>query len=94
MKVQLVTPVSEARSGTNASGVYSCDELGLVHVRTVPHVAETFYGRQLGSSFTLKEISPGGNESRIVVGDQSWIFIGRTFAEAETPVRWPHDVKN
>lgn len=56
-----MTPVSEARSGTNASGVYSCDELGLVHVRTVPHVAETFYGRQLGSSFTLKEISPGGN---------------------------------
>ena len=27
-------------------------------------------------------------------GDQSWIFIGRTDAEAETPVLWPPDVKN
>ena len=26
-------------------------------------------------------------------GDQSWIFIGRTDAEAETPVLWPPDVK-
>ena len=27
-------------------------------------------------------------------GDQSWVFIGRTDAEAETPVLWPADVKN
>ena len=27
-------------------------------------------------------------------GNQSWIFIGRTDAEAETPVLWPLDVKN
>ena len=26
-------------------------------------------------------------------GNQSWIFIGRTDAEAETPVLWPPDVK-
>ena len=26
--------------------------------------------------------------------NQSWIFIGRTFAEAETPILWPADVKN
>ena len=25
---------------------------------------------------------------------QSWIFIGRTDAEAETPILWPPDVKN
>ena len=24
-------------------------------------------------------------------GDQSWVFIGRTDAEAETPVLWPPD---
>ena len=24
-------------------------------------------------------------------GDQSWVFIGRTDAEAETPVLWPAD---
>jgi len=27
-------------------------------------------------------------------GDQSWVFIGRTDVEAETPVFWPPDVKN
>ena len=27
-------------------------------------------------------------------GNQSWIFIGRTDAEAETPVLWPPDAEN
>ena len=27
-------------------------------------------------------------------GDQSWMFIGRTDAEAETPILWPPDAKN
>ena len=27
-------------------------------------------------------------------GNQSWIFIGRTDAEAEIPILWPPDVKN
>ena len=27
-------------------------------------------------------------------GNQSWIFIGRTDAEAETPILWPPNVKN
>ena len=27
-------------------------------------------------------------------GNQSWIFIGRTNDEAETPILWPPDVKN
>ena len=27
-------------------------------------------------------------------GDQSWIFIGRTDAEVETPMLWPPDAKN
>ena len=27
-------------------------------------------------------------------GNQSWIFMGRTDAEAETPVLWPPDVKS
>ena len=26
--------------------------------------------------------------------DQSWVFFGRTDAEADTPVLWPPDVKN
>ena len=27
-------------------------------------------------------------------GNQSWIYIGRTDAEAETPILWPPDAKN
>ena len=27
-------------------------------------------------------------------GDQSWVLIGRTDAEAETPVLWPPHVKS
>ena len=27
-------------------------------------------------------------------GNQSWLFIGRTDAEAETPICWPSDVKS
>ena len=34
----------------------------------------------------VKSVNPKGN--------QSWIFIGRTDAEAETPILWPSDAKN
>ena len=37
----------------------------------------------------LKEIQPVHPK-----GDQSWIFTGRTDAEAEAPVLWPPDMKN
>ena len=30
----------------------------------------------------------------ILQGNQSWIFIGRTDTEAETPILWPPDAKN
>ena len=36
-----------------------------------------------------KEIQPVHTK-----GDHFWVFIGRTDAEAETPVLWPPDVKN
>ena len=36
-----------------------------------------------------KEIKPANHK-----GNQSWIFTGRTDAEAETPILWPPDVKN
>ena len=36
-----------------------------------------------------KEIQPVSSK-----GNQSWIFIGRTDAEAETPVLWPPDAKS
>ena len=45
--------------------------------------------KTLESPLDCKEIQPVHPK-----GNQSWIFIGRTNAEAETPILWPSDVKN
>ena len=45
--------------------------------------------KTLESPLDCKEI-----QSVTPEGNQSWIFIGRTDAEAETPILWPSDVKN
>ena len=45
--------------------------------------------KTLESPLDCKEIQPVHPK-----GDQSWVFIGRTDAKAETPVLWPPDAKN
>ena len=45
--------------------------------------------KTLKSPLDCKEIQPVHPK-----GDQSWVFIGRTGAEAETPTLWPPDVKS
>ena len=35
-----------------------------------------------------------GQQGDPTKGNQSWIFIGKTDAEAETPILWPPDAKN
>ena len=45
--------------------------------------------KTLESPLDCKEIQPVHPE-----GNQSWIFIGRTDTEAETPILWPPDAKN
>ena len=45
--------------------------------------------KTLESPLDCKEIQPVHSE-----GDQSCVFIGRTDAEAETPILWPPDVKS
>ena len=37
-------------------------------------------------STKIKPVNPKGN--------QPWLFIGRTDAEAEALIRWPHDAKS
>ena len=44
--------------------------------------------KTLESPWDCKEIQPVHPK-----GDKSWVFIGRTDAEAETPILWPPDVK-
>ena len=45
--------------------------------------------KTLESPLDTKEIQPVHSK-----GNQSWIFIGRTDAEAETPILWPPDAKS
>ena len=40
--------------------------------------------KTLASPVDCEEIQPVHSK-----GDQSWVFIGRTDAEAETPILWP-----
>ena len=46
-------------------------------------------GKTLESPLDCKEIQPVHPKQ-----NQSWIFIGKTDTEAETPILWPPDVKN
>ena len=45
--------------------------------------------KTLDSPLNWKEIKPVNPK-----GNQSWIFIGRTDVEAETPILWPPDAKS
>ena len=45
--------------------------------------------KTLESPLNCKEIQPVHSK-----GDQSWVFIGRTDVEAETPILWPPDAKS
>ena len=46
-------------------------------------------GEDSESPLDFKEIQPVDSK-----GDQSWVFIGRNDAEAETPILWPPCVKS
>ena len=45
--------------------------------------------KTLESPLACKEIQPVHSK-----GDQSWVFFGRTDAEAETPILWPPHAKS
>jgi len=50
--------------------------------------SETVLEKTLESPLDCKEIQP------VHPKDQSWVFIGRTDVEAETPILWPPDAKS
>ena len=73
---------------SSADGHLGCfHDLAIINsavMNIVVHVSQT-----LKSPLDSKEIQPVNPK-----GNQSLIFIGRTDAEAETPVLWPSDVKS
>ena len=50
---------------------------------------QLWYWRRLESPLDCKKIQPVHPK-----GDQSWVLIGRTDVEAETPILWPPDAKS
>ena len=50
---------------------------------------ELWCWRTLKSPLDCKEIQPVHPK-----GDYSWVFIGRSDVEAETPILWPPDAKS
>ena len=43
---------------------------------------------------SLESLGLQGDQPVHPKGDQSWVFIGRTDDEAETPILWPPDAKS
>ena len=70
--------------------MYGCESWTIKkaeHQRT--DAFELWCWRKLESPMDCMVIKPVNSK-----GNQSWIFIGKTDAEAETPILWPPDAKN
>ena len=82
---------------TNLDNIFKSRDITLptkVHLVKAMVFPVVMYGCE---SWTVKKASPLDCKEIQPVhskGDQSWVFIGKTDAEAETPILWPSDVKN
>ena len=69
--------------------VYECESWTIKKVECQRTDAFKLCWRSLERPLDSKEVKPLNPK-----GDQPWIFIGRTVAEAEAPVLWPPDAKS
>ena len=68
----------------------------------VSHIAGRFFTIWATRGAPFNEITRWKNEERKCLslspvspnGNQPWLFIGKTVAEAETPILWPSDAKS
>ena len=78
---------------TSFQGSYSCFQCNWSNFNIILPKNWCFWTvvleKTLESPLGCKEIQPVHPR-----GDQSWVIIGRTDAEAETPTLWPPDVKS
>ena len=72
-----------------SSSCGSCESWTIKKCRVLKNWWTVVLGKTPESPLDCKEIKPVNPK-----GNQSWIFIGRTDTEAETPTLWPPDVKN
>ena len=69
--------------------LHSLSFLEFTQTHPLPAFSLLKYISSSSSPLDCKEIQPVHPK-----GDQSWVFIGRTDVEAETPILWPPDVKS
>ena len=88
--IPLPTKVCLVKAMVFPVGIYGCKSWTVKKAeRRKIDAFELWSWRRLESPLDCKEIQPVHPE-----GDQSWVFIGRTDAEAETPVLWPPHAKS
>ena len=86
----------EREAMTNLDSILESRDITLptkVHLVKTLDFLIVMYGYE---SWDYKESWAQKNECfwTVVLENQSWIFIGRTDVEAETPILWPPDAKN
>ena len=69
--------------------MYGCENWTVKKAECQRIDASELLENTLESSLDCKEIQPVHPK-----GDQSWVFIGRTDAKAETPILWPPHAKS
>ena len=89
--ITLSTKVCLAKAMVFPVVMYGCENWTIkkAECRRIDAFELWCWKRLLKSPLDCKEIQPVHPK-----GDQSMVFIGRTDAEAETPILWPPDVKN
>ena len=88
--ITLLTKVHLVKAMVFLVVMYGCESWNIKKAKCQRIDAfELWCWRTLESPLDCKEIQPVNPK-----GNQSWIFIGRTDAEAEAPILWPPDVKN
>ena len=88
--ITLLTKVHLVKAMVFPVVMYGCESWTIKkveHWRT--DAFELWCWRRLANPLDCKEIKPINPK-----GNQSWIFIGRTDAETETPILWPPETKN
>ena len=88
--ITLPTKVCLVKAMVFPVGMYECESWTIKKAEYQANDAfELWYWRRLESPLESKEIKPVNT-----TGNQSWIFIGRTDAEAEASILWPPDTKS
>ena len=87
--ITLLTKVHLLKAMVFPVVMYGCESWTIKKAELQRCFGTVVLEKTLESPLDYKEIQPVHPK-----GDQSWVFIGRTDAEAETPILWPPQAKS